>query len=149
MKLRGPARARACRFSPACHHCRWPGRVAASTTSLACSRRRRPPGSAVCRPCDAGCRRPGGPRRCSGPTPGLGSGGARARRSWCEGARGNLRGGDPLRCCLAPWVHRGRICARARACKTDRRGRHPLTRRVASPRVVSRRVRVVVLRKLL
>ena len=86
-KPRGPGRARAGHFSPpACHRCRWPVRVAASTTSLACSRQRpgrqrwRRPGLAAYLPRAAASRRPVDHRRCPGPTPWAGSDATRGTR---------------------------------------------------------------------
>jgi hypothetical protein len=155
-KPRRPGRARACHFSPpACHRCRSPGRVAASTTSLACSRQRpgrrrwRCPGLAAYLLRAAGSRRPVDPRWCPGPPPWLGSDDARGTR-----VRESSPASKGTSGCALPRtsVLSYRTGARARsalACETDRRGRQALSRSITRPRVISGRIRVVILRELL
>ncbi len=149
---RGPGRAQVCHFSPpACHRCRWPGRVAASTMSLACRRqlpgrrRWRFPSLAAYLPLAAGSRRPVDPRRSPGPTPGPGSEAARGTRVRESSPASKRTSGCAL--------HRTSVLspgqARARACETDRRGRQAISRSITRPRVISGRIRVVVLRELL
>jgi len=132
-----------------------PGRVAASTTSLACSRQRpgrrrwRCPGLAAYLPRAAGSRRPVDPRRCPGPTPWPGSDAARGTR-----VRESSPASKGTSGCALPRtsVLSYRTGARARsalACETDRRGWQALSRCITRPRVISGRIRVVVLRELL